>query len=108
MPVARHAKNRALREELYRSYVTVASEGDSDNEPVIEKILTLKQEKANLLGYPDHAEVSMASKVIWHPNESPQNLGPRVLASRCHLSQKVVKALMGRGFEDLALINSSA
>jgi oligopeptidase A len=43
--------------------VTVASEGESDNEPVIEKILTLRQEKARLLGYPNHAEVSMASKV---------------------------------------------
>ena len=64
LPVARHAKNRALREELYRKYVTVASEGDASNEPVIEKMLTLRQEKANLLGYPNHAEVSMASKVL--------------------------------------------
>ncbi len=63
LPIARHAKNRELREELYRKYVTVASEGDANNEPVIEKILTLRQEKANLLGYPNHAEVSMASKV---------------------------------------------
>lgn len=63
LPIARHAKNRALREELYRQYVTVASEGVANNEPVIEKILTLRQEKANLLGYPNHAEVSMASKV---------------------------------------------
>ena len=63
LPIARHATNRALREELYRKYVTVASEGGANNEPVIEKILTLRQEKANLLGYPNHAEVSMASKV---------------------------------------------
>ena len=53
---------RALREELYRSYITRASNGESNNEPVIEKILTLKQEKARLLGCPNHAEVSMASK----------------------------------------------
>lgn len=46
--------------------MTVASEGDSDNEPVIEKILTLRQEKARLLGYESHAEVSMASKVLFH------------------------------------------
>lgn len=68
LPIARHARNRALREELYRSYVTVASSGEADNEPVIDRILQLRQEKAELLGYPNHAEVSMASKVcLLHP-----------------------------------------
>ena len=52
-----------LREELYREYIHIASEGETDNEPVIGKILSLKQEKAELLGFPNHAEVSMASKV---------------------------------------------
>lgn len=63
LPISRHAQNRALREELYRQYVHVASEGETNNEPIIEKILSLKQEKAELLGFPNHAEVSMASKV---------------------------------------------
>lgn len=59
----RHHACRALREELYRANITRASGGDIDNSPIIDQILTLRAEKAKLLGYPNHAEVSMASKV---------------------------------------------
>ena len=54
---------RALREEMYRANITRASSGEQDNSPIIEKVLSLKQEKAHLLGYDNFAEVSMASKV---------------------------------------------
>ena len=37
--------------------------GDSDNGPVIESILALRHEQAQLVGYPNFAEYSMASKV---------------------------------------------
>ena len=63
MPVMTHSKNRALREEMYMASITKASSGEIDNTPIIEKILALKREKAQLLGYPNHAEVSMASKM---------------------------------------------
>lgn len=62
-PVMTHAKNRALREELYRASITRASSGDINNEPIIEKVLALRQEKAELLGFKNFAEVSMASKM---------------------------------------------
>ena len=48
---------------MYRANITRASSGEKDNSPIIEKVLTLKQEKAKLLGYDNFAEVSMASKV---------------------------------------------
>lgn len=58
-----HAKSRALREELYRAFITRSSSGASDNGPLIEQTLALKRERAELLGYPNHAEVSLASKM---------------------------------------------
>lgn len=58
---------RALREEMYRANITRASSGEKDNSPIIEKVLSLKQEKAHLLGYDNFAEVSMASKVSFAP-----------------------------------------
>lgn len=64
-----HCKNRALREELYRAFITRASSGENDNTSVIEQILKLRKERAVLLGYSCHAEVSMASKVL--PKLSP-------------------------------------
>ncbi|GIL75386.1 hypothetical protein Vretimale_7960 [Volvox reticuliferus] len=62
-PVMTHAKNRALREEVYRAYISRASAGDSDNGPIIERILELRAEKAKLLGFDSFAELSMASKM---------------------------------------------
>ncbi|XP_020254435.1 organellar oligopeptidase A, chloroplastic/mitochondrial-like [Asparagus officinalis] len=62
-PVMQHVKNRSLREEVYRAYVTRASSGDIDNSPIVAKILELRLEKAKLLGYNNYAEVSMAMKM---------------------------------------------
>ncbi len=40
-----------------------ASSGDLDNSPIIVEILTLRKEKAKLLGFETFADLSMASKV---------------------------------------------
>ncbi|KAG9440093.1 hypothetical protein H6P81_020258 [Aristolochia fimbriata] len=61
--VMQHAKNRSLREEVYRAYITRASSGDLDNTPIIEQILKLRLEKAKLLGYNNYTEVSLAMKM---------------------------------------------
>ncbi|MBM4362836.1 MAG: M3 family metallopeptidase, partial [Deltaproteobacteria bacterium] len=51
VPVLTYAKNRALREEVYRAVNTRASSGEHDNAPLIERILALRAEQAALLGY---------------------------------------------------------
>ncbi|MEH6387834.1 oligopeptidase A [Pseudomonas profundi] len=66
--VMTHADNRALREEVYTAYSTRASDqgpnaGDNDNGPLIEEILALRQELAELLGYANYAELSLATKM---------------------------------------------
>lgn len=62
-PFMQHCRNRALREKVYRAYITRASEGDVDNTPLIPQILKLRKEKAELLGYANFAEVSLAEKM---------------------------------------------
>ncbi|XP_061336893.1 probable cytosolic oligopeptidase A [Gastrolobium bilobum] len=61
--VMQHARNRSLREEVYRAYIARASSGDLDNTEIIEQILKLRLEKAKLLNYNNYAEVSMATKM---------------------------------------------
>ncbi|KAI4314451.1 hypothetical protein L6164_027359 [Bauhinia variegata] len=61
--VMQHARNRSLREEVYRAYVTRASSGDLNNTEIIDQILKLRLEKAKLLNYNNYAEVSMAMKM---------------------------------------------
>ncbi|KAJ0566265.1 putative oligopeptidase A [Helianthus annuus] len=53
MSVMQHAKNRPLREEIYRAYVTCALSGDLDNTPVIEQILKLRLAKGQRLSFLD-------------------------------------------------------
>ena len=59
---------RALREEVYRASLTKASSGELDNSPIIDKILSLRQESAKLLGFDNYGQVSMASKVQMLPD----------------------------------------
>jgi oligopeptidase A len=62
-PFMEHARRRDLREQLYRAYITRAGEGELDNGPLIAKLLALRAEKAELLGYASFAELSLASKM---------------------------------------------
>lgn len=63
LSVMQHARNRSLREEVYRAHVTRASSENLDNTPIIDQILKLRLEKAKILGYNNYAEVSMATKM---------------------------------------------
>jgi len=62
-PFLEHARRRNLRERVYRAGITRASSGDTDNQPVLERILALRRLQAGLLGYASYAEVSLARKM---------------------------------------------
>ena len=55
--VMKHARNRSLREEVHRAYISRASSGDGDNTEIMEQILRLRSQKAKLLNYNNYAEV---------------------------------------------------
>lgn len=69
LPVMQFANSRALRERLYRAYVTRASdqaEGDAkqwDNTATMQSILALRKEEAALLGYPHYGALSLVPKM---------------------------------------------
>ncbi len=63
IPFMKYATNRELREKLYKAFISRASNGDLDNNPQIDRILKLRQEKAELLGYSSFARVSLAQKM---------------------------------------------
>jgi oligopeptidase A len=65
--VMSYAEDKKLREELYKAYLTRASElaedTKFDNKPLIDKMLDLKFRKAKLLGYENYAEYSLVPKM---------------------------------------------
>lgn len=68
LPVMQYAENRDLREKMHRAFVTRASDlghgGESyDNSEAMVEILRLRQELAEILGFSNYAELSLASKM---------------------------------------------
>ncbi len=71
-PVMQYGRNRALREKLYTTYVTRASElgpAALDNGPLMRELLSLRQEEARLLGHSSYAEVSLVPKMAASPQQ---------------------------------------
>ena len=68
LPVMQHAVNRQLREEMYRAYVTRASEigpaaSKFDNTEIINEELKYSTEIAEMLGFNTYADLSLATKM---------------------------------------------
>jgi oligopeptidase A len=74
LPVMTYADDRELRREVYEAYSTRASDqgphaGQWDNTEVMERILALRHELAQLLGFGSYAERSLATKMARTPDE---------------------------------------
>jgi oligopeptidase A len=72
--VMTYADNRDLRREHYEAFSTRASDkgphaGQWDNSDIMENILALRHEKAQLLGYANFAELSLATKMAEKPGD---------------------------------------
>ncbi|MFO7542373.1 MAG: M3 family metallopeptidase [Thiobacillus sp.] len=90
LPVMQYADNRELREQLYRAYVTRASElgkPDFDNTSLIARILKLRREAAVLLGFNSYAEVSLAAKMADAPADVLKFLDELAVRARPYAEQ---------------------
>src|SRR5450631_4505648 len=80
-PFLAYSESRDLRERVWRAYYSRGDNGDArDNKKIIAEIVSLRGERAKLLGYPSHAhwrlEMSMAKtperatelmEAVWRP-----------------------------------------
>ena len=72
LPVIMYSDNRALREEIYTAFVTRASDqgpnaGKWDNSALMDEIVALRHELAQLLGFATYADYSLATKMADKP-----------------------------------------
>lgn len=68
LPVMMYSDNRELRAEMYQAFTTRASDqgpnaGKWDNSAIMSELLTLRRELAQLLGFANYAELSLATKM---------------------------------------------
>ncbi|MBO4994337.1 MAG: M3 family metallopeptidase [Muribaculaceae bacterium] len=73
LPLLQYADNRELRQKMYEGYTTLASKGEHNNQPIINKILKVRAQKAKLLGYPDYGSY-MTANVMAKTVENAENL----------------------------------
>ena len=84
-PALARLTHRDLRERIYRASVGRGSSGgDYDNRQTISKIMTLRAERANLLGYPNHAAFNLenqTAKTTEAVNDRLTGLAPVAVAN---------------------------
>jgi peptidyl-dipeptidase Dcp len=68
IPFLQYADNRDLREKLYKAmYMRGNNDNENDNKEIIKKILKLRTEKANIMGYDTHAGFMLSDRMAKKP-----------------------------------------
>ncbi|MFZ3161035.1 MAG: M3 family metallopeptidase, partial [Rhodoferax sp.] len=113
LPVMQFASSSALRQTLYRAYVTRASDqagtdlSQFDNTDLINELLALRLEEAKLLGYPNFGTLSVVPKMADSPEQVVSFL--RDLAQRARpFAEQDLADLRGFAKEQLKLPDPQA
>ena len=70
MPYLQYADNRALREKIFKGYINRGNNGnDADNKDVVLKLITLRLEKAKLMGYDNYASFVLEDRMAKTPEQ---------------------------------------
>jgi peptidyl-dipeptidase Dcp len=68
IPFLQYADNRALREKIYTAYINRGNHNDSlDNKAILARIVLLRQKRAELLGYANHAAYVLEENMAKQP-----------------------------------------
>ena len=122
--VIRYADDRALRETIYQAFATRASEvpstsagdlgsfsmtpadagpqaGKNDNSAAMAEILKLRHEQAQLLGYANYAELSLATKMAESPAAVETFLLDLAAKSKARAKTELAEMREFAGLDDL-------
>ena len=69
LPLLTYAQNREVRENIYKAYIARANNGgENDNNDVIAEMVSLRYEKAKLLGYDSYAHYVISDEMASTPD----------------------------------------
>ncbi|MEN7546798.1 M3 family metallopeptidase [Rapidithrix thailandica] len=72
IPFMTYLKNRSLRKELFKVFGSRAAKGDqNDNQAIVKKIVQLRHQRSQLLGYATHAHFVLEERMA----QSPEKVG---------------------------------
>ncbi len=68
IPFLQYSGKRELREKFYKAYLTRGNNNNEfDNKEIIKKIVALRNEKVNLLGYKTYADFKLEKNMAKNP-----------------------------------------
>jgi oligopeptidase A len=96
MPFIMFAEKRELRLQIYKAYVTRASElgpdaGRWDNTEVINDILALRREKAALLGFDDYVDLALQTRMADKADSVSTFLSQLAVASKPSAEREILE-----------------
>lgn len=90
VPFMQYASNRTLRQELYMAYGTLcAQDNELNNFEIVRKIINLRLELAQLLGYDSYADYALKNRMAEKPEKVHQLLENLLTAYRPTAEQEV-------------------
>ena len=92
LPLLQYAQNRDLRKKMYEGYINLATEGENDNRPVINKIMQARTKKAALLGF-DNFAAYMTDKVMAKTPQAAKDLLMKIWAPAIKQVKKEVSEM---------------
>jgi len=100
-PALTNLTNRALRERLFKASIARGSRGNAfDNTGIVTRIAKLRAERANLLGYPDHATYVLEDETALTPkrvNDMMAGLAPAAVANARREAAEMQKVIDAEG-----------
>ena len=64
MPFLQYADNRELRRQIFTAYTNRCNNGNAqDNKELVKRLVTVRLEKARLMGYPDYASFTLEERM---------------------------------------------
>ncbi len=67
LPFLQYADNRSLRKEIWQAYMSRCNGGTFDNNHIINELINLRIERANMLGFDSHADFVLAENMARTP-----------------------------------------
>jgi oligopeptidase A len=86
--VLTYADDVALREHVYRAFNTRATSGAHDNRPLIAQILTLRKQKAQLLGFANFADLNLEDRMAKSGLRAKAFVAELRMATRAHFERE--------------------
>lgn len=105
LPFMTYAKNRELRKTLYLANSSKTFKSKFDNQEILKEILSLRTERAKLLGYNTHADYVLEERMAMSPKKVMDFLDELLVKAKPHALKdierlkKIAKEL--DGIEDL-------